>query len=450
MTMPSLRAALALALGLAACDQNLAPPPPGNARPAAAAQKVAAPPAPSAELFKVPVDDSPGRGGAEPKVTVVAFSEFQCPFCSRVEPTLTQVLQTYGDDVRVVWKHRPLPFHERAMPAALAAEAAAAQGKFWPMHAALFAHQGALADEDILRYAGDIGLDVPAFKAALAAGTGRARIDADRKLADALAAKGTPTFFINGRRFVGARPFAQFQALIDEEMARANAKLAAGVSRGRLYAALTESGLTQAPPSADDSARPPTCENCGGKVGGKPSPVPDNETVYKIDLGASPSRGPKDAPITLVVFSDFQCPFCGKVEATVAALEQAYPGKLRVVWKNFPLEFHGNARPAAAAAMAAATEGKFWPMHAKLFANQQALDRASLVKYAGELGLDVGRFEAGLDAAAASVEADAKQGSSLGVTGTPTVFVNGRRVTGAQPPAAFKALIDEELRKRGG
>src|SRR5688500_4627408 len=116
---------LAIAWAAAACDNPATPPP--------------APPAPSAapaalELYKVPLGDSPARGGSAAKVTVVVFSEFQCPFCSRITGTLDQLLQSYGQEVRLVWKHRPLPFHDRATPAALAAEAAREQGKFWEMH----------------------------------------------------------------------------------------------------------------------------------------------------------------------------------------------------------------------------------------------------------------------------------------------------------------------------
>jgi protein-disulfide isomerase len=264
-------------------------------------------------------------------------------------------------------------------------------------------------------------------------------VEADRRLGQILGVNGTPAFFINGRPLVGARPWQQFKALIDEELARADAKLAAGVARGRLYAALTEGGLEKAPPPPAEPSRPAAAD--------------DFNTVYKIDkaeLVRAPGRGSSDAPVTLVLFSDFQCPFCSKVEPTLEALEKAYPGKLRIVWKNFPLEFHVHARLAAAAAAAAHAQGKFWPMHDKLFAHQQALDRGSLEGYAADLGLDVARWKAGLDREAAVVDADAKLGATLGVSGTPTVFVNGRRVAGAYPLATFKTLIDDELRKRGG
>jgi protein-disulfide isomerase len=161
-------------------------------------------------------------------------------------------------------------------------------------------------------------------------------------------------------------------------------------------------------------------------------------------------RGPESAPVTVVLFSDFECPYCKRIEPTIDALTRAYPGKVRVVWKHFPLPFHANARPAAAAAMAAAAQGKFWVMHDKLIGEQARLDRASLDGYARELGLDPARFGSGMTQGYDGVvDADIKQGTELGVTGTPTVFINGRKLVGARPLSDFKAVVDEELAKGG-
>ena len=187
--------------------------------------------------------------------------------------------------------------------------------------------------------------------------------------------------------------------------------------------------------------------------GGAPSKPAGGEAaaagpVKKVDVGNAPVRGPKNAPITVVLFSDFQCPFCGRVEPSITELEKAYPGKVRVAWKNYPLPFHNNAKPAAEAALAANEQGKFWQMHDILFKNQQALTAADLEKYAKEIGLDLGKFKAAIDSHkfAAQIEADTKQGSSLGVQGTPAAFVNGNLVSGAQPVEAFKKIVDAELK----
>jgi protein-disulfide isomerase len=123
-----------------------------------------------------------------------------------------------------------------------------------------------------------------------------------------------------------------------------------------------------------------------------------------------------------------------------------------VVWKNFPLSFHPNAKPAANAALAAGEQGKFWEMHDKLFANQQQLDRATYEKYAGELGLNMGKFKAALDANKfdAQIDAETKEGAAVDVSGTPATFVNGRKIGGAYPYEVFKKVVDQEMAKAGG
>ncbi|WP_020478588.1 DsbA family protein, partial [Myxococcus xanthus] len=180
--------------------------------------------------------------------------------------------------------------------------------------------------------------------------------------------------------------------------------------------------------------------------------APAEPPVQKVDVGNAPVKGDKNAPVTIVAFSDFECPFCSRVVPTLKQLEDQYGGKIKVAFKNQPLPFHANAKLAAAAALAANEQGKFWEYHDKLFANQRALDRASLEKYAQELGLNVDKFKAALDQGKfnAQIEADMAQASSVGASGTPTFFINGRTLVGAQPVDAFKRVIDEELKKLGG
>src|SRR5262249_1638369 len=122
---------------------------------------------------------------------------------------------------------------------------------------------------------------------------------------------------------------------------------------------------------------------------------------------------------------------------------------VKVIWKNYPLPFHNNAQGAAEAGLAAAEQGKFWEMHDKMFANQQSLDRASLEKFAQEIGLNMGKFKAALDSGKFKdrVKKDADYGSSIGVNGTPAFFINGKFLSGAQPLPSFKAIIDAELKK---
>jgi protein-disulfide isomerase len=161
-----------------------------------------------------------------------------------------------------------------------------------------------------------------------------------------------------------------------------------------------------------------------------------------------PSKGPKDAKVTIVEFSDFECPYCTRAEETVKQVMQKYDGKVRLVYRDFPLPFHPNAQKAAEAARCAGDQGKYWEMHEKLFANQRALEVPALKGYAKELGVDGAKFDACLDGGekAKLVEADKKAGEEVGVTGTPAFFINGVLLSGAQPLEAFSQVIDAELK----
>jgi protein-disulfide isomerase len=161
-----------------------------------------------------------------------------------------------------------------------------------------------------------------------------------------------------------------------------------------------------------------------------------------------PSLGSAAAPVTVVEYSDFQCPFCGRVMPTLKELRTKYGDKVRLVWKDFPLtQIHPQAFVAAQAGNCAREQGKFWEYHDRLFANQQALQPELLKKYAGEVGLDPAKFNACLDSSKyeAHVQESLGAGNRLGITSTPTMYINGRMVNGAQPIDVFQAIIDDEL-----
>jgi protein-disulfide isomerase len=213
-----------------------------NARVAAAAP--ARPGQPDATaVYAFPVGDSPAKGPADAWVTVVEISEFQCPFCQRVGPTLKQVRDTYGDDVRIVFKHNPLSFHNNAKPAAKASECAREQGKFWEMHDVLFENQRALDAPKLEEYAKQVGLNTDQWKACFTSTKYEDRINSDQQLANKFGARGTPGFFINGRFLSGAQPFESFKALIDEELKKAKDS---GVPKKDYYAkTVMEKGKSQ-------------------------------------------------------------------------------------------------------------------------------------------------------------------------------------------------------------
>lgn len=169
----------------------------------------------------------------------------------------------------------------------------------------------------------------------------------------------------------------------------------------------------------------------------------------KVDIGNSPVQGNPNAKVTIIEFSDYQCPFCKRGYEVMAEVLKAYPNDVKLVFKNLPLEIHPEAKPAALAALAAGEQGKFWEMYKELFENQQSLGQATYISLAQKLALDVPKFEADMksEKLKKTLEEDAKIGEQLGVRGTPGFFVNGVQVSGAQPFSVFKNLVDRWLAK---
>jgi protein-disulfide isomerase len=389
---------------------------------------------PARVVYRIPLDGSPVRGPADALVTIVEASDFQCPFCKRVLPTLTEVEKTYSGKVRFVFKHNPLSFHDKARLAASAAEQARVQGgdkKFWEMHDLLFELSPNLDRRALEQAAGKLGLDAAAFGAGLDSGKNDVRIDRDQSLVTALGATGTPTFFVNGRLLVGAVPFESFKSVIDEELARADALVRTGTPAVAVYDKLIENGATRAlaPPAPPAPA----------------GPSPAHVRVRADD----PVRGPRAAKVTIVLFSDFQCPFCARVEPTLKTVLEKYGKNVRLVWKHNPLPMHPAALPAAIAAEAAHQQGKFWEMHDAMFGDQQNLSPAHYDLWARDRRLDMARFRAAVESRSGlgRIEEDQKLAASVGVNGTPTMFINCRPLVGAQPFEQFRTLIDEEIQK---
>jgi protein-disulfide isomerase len=162
--------------------------------------------------------DSPSKGSASAPVEIIEFSDFQCPFCLRAYPTVRQVLSTYGDRVRIVYRHYPLPNHPNARPAAEAAACAAEQGKFWQYHDRLFENQTKLSEADLKQHAAELGLNATQFNACVDAHKPKALVDADLRAGEEAGVDGTPAFFINGRMVSGAQPYDLFKRVIDEEL----------------------------------------------------------------------------------------------------------------------------------------------------------------------------------------------------------------------------------------
>jgi protein-disulfide isomerase len=414
-------------------DANFKAKPAADAR---AAEGAADAPEPDdLTVWNAAIGDSPVLGKADALVTVVTFSDFQCPYCKRLEPTLAQLRKEYGDKVRLVFKQSPLPFHDRAMPAAsFTLEARAQKGNdgFWKAHDKLFALDS-LEDSDLEAAAKELGLDWAKIESAYTAAKWKTAITADIDQAEALEVQGTPNSFVNGRIVHGAVGYETFKRIIDQELPKAAEKVKAGTPATEVYAAIIKGGKS---------------------LQSAPLTIP----AY------APVRGGKDAKVVIHVFGDFQCPFCkraefdvpdgeGKVDPNAAGLKVAlarYGNKIKVVWRNFPLGFHGRAEPAAELAICAfKTKGNdaFWKVHDDLFASQAHLEDADLEAVAKRNGLDWPTCKKAIDTHAykAEIDQDVKEGGAAGVKGTPAFVINGRIVTGAQPFEKFERLIDKAL-----
>jgi len=181
--------------------------------------------------------------------------------------------------------------------------------------------------------------------------------------------------------------------------------------------------------------------------------VPEAKTLedaVSIPTANSPVTGPAGAPITLVEFSDFQCPFCYKAVAQLNTVLKAYPTQVKLVFKQFPLvDSHPEAAISAAAALAANQQGKFWQMHDVMFANHGGLSRKAIMEWAAGLGLDMKRFTADLDSPGIkqAVMRDMEDGNKIGVDATPTVFIDGQKYNGALALDAMKPVIEAELKR---
>lgn len=410
-----------------------AAPAAGASKPTAAAAAAVAPSAPNAPPTAALGGDAldlPSLGSADARVTMLAFLDYDCPYCARADTTVAELRRRHEDDLRVLVANRPLPMHERARPAALAALAAADLGAFEAMHAELYLHSDHHTDEGLEALARNAGLDPAAFRAARTGERAARELARSEALADELHVRGTPTFFVNGRRIVGAQPIATFESAVADGIASADELLASGVPRARL----AETFLARARALGEDPA----------DVEERWTPELAAEARRVAAEAGAPFLGRAAARTTIVVFTDLDCPYCARLDGNLRELVADHPD-VKVTLRHHPLPMHAQARLAAKAAIAAERQGKLAELVHVLFVNQPAHDRASLEKYAASVGLDRARFardldDPELDTRLAADEADAQK---LHVKGTPTMFIDGKRVAGARPLAELVDAVGE-------
>ncbi|MEO7033761.1 MAG: thioredoxin domain-containing protein [Polyangiaceae bacterium] len=370
--------------------------------------------------------NEPIWGTRHAPLTWVLFGDLECPHTRSAWRALAAVKASFGDDLRIVFRHRPLREHPHAFDAArVLAGLQKIRGSvaFFDVLERISRDDTSLTEEHLRAVLNAAGYGAEPLTQLAAAGD--AAVLADLQLAGQFAVKSTPFSFLNGQPVDGERTPAELERLLNDERRSATWSLASGVALDALYTMRTNSNLI----GVGESAAARVC----------------------APLTTSPVRGAPDALVTVVEFADFECPFCARAEPVLRTLLERYPKTLRLVWKNYPLPQHKNARLLAnfaADANARGSSAGFWAVHDGLFAHQNALDDSTLGELAGKAGLDGALLliaaRAGLHDA--EIRSDVAVAQKLGVNGTPVFFVNGRRLQGALALDPFDALIQEELK----
>jgi protein-disulfide isomerase len=305
--------------------------------------------------------------------------------------------------------------HPDAPLAHAAAMAAARQGKFWEMHDLIFAGQRKMKRDNLLADARSLNLDMERFTADLDGDEVRQQVEADKKEGAALGLDGTPEFFINGKLFSGALPLDRFQTAISRELTALGQPIPA----------------VPAVPAVTGAAQP---------AASRVQPAASRKEP-EISFGAP------DSPITLTWFSDLQSALSLKATLLVRKIIDSHPGKIRLVFKNRPLEIHPEAMLLHEAALAANAQGKFWQMHDLIIASPQKDTRQDVMAYAQRIGLDMERFQNDLNSRKYRpvIERDMQEAQRRAVLGSPVFFLNSTRVDGVQSEKLFEEIIAGQL-----
>ncbi|MFC2030041.1 DsbA family protein [Chloroflexota bacterium] len=367
-------------------------------------------------------EGEPFKGSLAADVVIEEFSSYQCPYCGKYfSETYPQIMANYVETGQVLYVYRDFPLQTQPQSpiAAQAASCAAQVGRsdaFWQMHDRLFENQRDWSGQGkataiFKGYAADLGLDEAIFDQCLDSQETLTEVEADAEEGISRGVRGTPTFFISGQALVGAQPYSAFARALDAVLAG---------------------------------------ETLPGAEAAGPDPAPTPATVSPSDSALV--LGAPDAPVTIVEFSDYQCPFCARhFQQTWPRLKADFvdTGRVRYVFKDFPItSIHPQAPKAHEAARCAGEQGAYWEMHDRIFDGQSEWagerNHVELLKgYALELRLDTAAFDSCLDNGrwTEDVESDLDEGVALGVRGTPTFFIDGYPLVGAQPYEVFQQAI---------
>ena len=358
------------------------------------------------DILKLPPEakdqqNEPIIGNSSGEVEITTYFGFQSPFEGRFyRNTMPVILNEYENEVKFVFRNFPLSFHENGQISAIAGECAYAQGRFKDYADVLFDNQDNLDESDLKRYSSLIGLNESKFNECLESEFYLPEVLDDKNNGVTANVTGTPTFFIKGpkgsEKIVGAQSLSIFSEAIDKVL-----------------------GREVKPPTPEDQLREPV-------------------------LGSS------NAEIEMIEYCEFEGPFCERFFSdTFPTIKKKYidSGKVKFVFRDFPLSFHPNSQKAAEAAQCALEQDEFWKMHDLLFENQSNLSVSLYKQLARQIGLNTSEFNDCIDSAkyAPEVLDDFVDGQNEGVSGTPTFFINGEKIVGAQPTDVFERKIDELL-----
>jgi protein-disulfide isomerase len=389
------------------------------------------------ERYRVDYDaEHPWIGAGSPLVTIVVFSDYQCPYSHRLNGVLISLVQRYPQQLRLVWRQFPLEMHRDAKLAAAVAIAAHGQGQFGLMHDWLFANNRSLTPESIERQAAAFGLDIQRLHDEVDNDWYAGRVEADIAFGKRFGVRATPSYFVNGRPFKGAQSLEDIDAIVREELLVAERLLSAGAHPDEVWARiLAASAAERSPVGATGPSATPTL-----------APAPAKH--YATALSGLPERGAKQPKVQILMCGDFDCPYCQRSTGTLEQLLKDHKGDLAIYYRHHPLAFHTTARAAHRAAVAAENQGQFWPMYDALYAAPNQRSDAEIEAMAKQLGLDMKQFrrdiadpdtDKRIDEQAQFCEQD------LDAKGTPTFFINGWMLSGAQPITAFEQIIQREL-----
>ena len=423
------------ALASAPASAPRPPPPPPRAHPSATIA-FTPPPPPKPRGPRVTAEDQtaalpvvadmPLWGDSSALVTVMLFGDLDCPHTRRAITALAHLEERFGSDLRVAFRHRPVPTHRTARQAGITAAALHAERgdrAFWSLALELAKRPPPASPARFEAWARRAGEDPSRVAAWAASASASALVDRDFALAVRYGIRKTPTFFVNGERLEGFKDEQALSGAIEHGLAQALEAAGDGIARPALYARLTARNFI----GIDAAGRERSC----------PSPA------------EAPARGPVDAPVTLVFFADFACQYCQKMVPVVAELAKRFPSDLRVIYKNLPHTDHPPSMRLARFAQEAFARGgsdAFWRVYDPLFALRGEPDDTRLRSIAEAAGLVPAQLLAAsrTEGLGSALEAIANEAEALEVDGTPTIFVNGKRFDGVVGRVALARRVTQD------